>query len=146
MTTALRERMRHAVAAHSGAVPRPAAPPAPLLPPIDRILGGEWHETALGPVFTRDEWYALDHEHGALPLASLLDVPPGLLARLLGTDEAPHPSRLAFFDIETTGLSGGTGTYVVLAGLGTFEPDGFRMRQYFLADVGGELVDQLPSR
>jgi uncharacterized protein len=139
MTSALRERMRHAVGAHASAMPRPSAPP-PLIdrPPIDRILGGEWYETALGQVFVRDEWYALDHEHGQLPLRSALDVPAAPLARLLGAPEAPHPSRLAFFDIETTGLSGGTGTYVVLAGLGTFEPDGFRMRQYFLADVGGE--------
>ena len=30
-------------------------------------------------------------------------------------------ARLAFFDIETTGLAGGTGTYVVLAGLGSYE-------------------------
>ncbi len=138
MTAALRERLRHAVATHASAMPRPVAPAPVDLPPIDRILGGEWHETALGPVFVRDEWYALDHEHGALSLSSALDVPAELLARLLGAAEAPHPSRLAFFDIETTGLSGGTGTYVVLAGLGTYEPDGFRMRQYFLADVGGE--------
>src|SRR5512132_4425217 len=104
MTAALRERMRHAVAAHASAMPRPALPTAPELPPIDRILGGEWHQTALGPVFTRDEWYALDHEHGQLPLSAALDVPATPLARLLGAAEAPHPSRLAFFDIETTGL------------------------------------------
>src|SRR6185295_4954081 len=51
---------------------------------------------------------------------------------------------LAFFDIETTGLSGGTGSYIVLAGLGSYEraaagePLAFRMRQYFLADIAHE--------
>lgn len=138
MTAALRERMRAAVASHASAMPRPVVPEADGPPPIDRILGGDWHHTALGPVFARDEWYALDHRHGTLPLTAGLDVGVAPLALLLGAADAPHPSRLAFFDIETTGLSGGTGTYVVLAGLGTFEPDGFRMRQYFLADVAGE--------
>jgi len=139
MTAAVRERMRHAVAVHASVTARPGLPPPAAKPaPIERILGGSWHETSLGPVFSRDEWYPLDHEHGRLPLDALLDVPAAPLARLLGADEAPRPSRLAFFDIETTGLSGGTGTYVVLAGLGTFEPHGFRTRQYFLADVAGE--------
>jgi uncharacterized protein YprB with RNaseH-like and TPR domain len=137
MTAATRERMRHAVAVHASITPRLDAP-LPERPSIDRILGGEWHETSLGPVFARDEWYPLDHEHGRLSLNAVLDVPAAPLARLLGADEAPHPSRLAYFDIETTGLSGGTGTYVVLACLGTFEAYGFRTRQYFLADVAGE--------
>ena len=48
------------------------------------------------------------------------------------------PRRFGFFDIETTGLGGGTGTYIFLAGLGTFEDGGFRLRQYFLAGVEGE--------
>ena len=114
------------------------------MPPIAQILHGDWHETAHGPVFVRDEWFPLDHHHGALPLGSALDAAPEALRLLLGTDAAPHPSRLAFFDIETTGLSGGTGTYVVLAGLGTYEasepgdPPAFRMRQYFLADLAHE--------
>lgn len=139
MSTALRERMRHAVATHADAARTSARRAEPAsLPPIAQILRGDWHEPEYGPVFVRDEWYTLDHEHGALPLRSALGVEAAALARLLGAVEAPHPSRLAFFDIETTGLSGGTGTYIVLAGLGSFEDGAFRMRQYFLADVAQE--------
>jgi uncharacterized protein YprB with RNaseH-like and TPR domain len=135
--TALRDRLRHAVAQH--ALVRPPAPPLPReAPPIAEILRGDWHETPHGPVFVRDQWHPLDHAHGAVALGSALDVPETELARLLGAPAAPHASRLAFFDIETTGLSGGAGTYVVLAGLGSFEPDGFRVRQYFLADLAQE--------
>jgi len=135
--TALRDRLRHAVTQHAPV--RPQAPPLPReAPPIADILRGDWHQTAHGPVFVRDQWHAVDHAHGAVPLGDALDISEGELARLLGAPAAPHASRLAFFDIETTGLSGGTGTYVVLAGLGSFEPDGFRMRQYFLADVAQE--------
>ncbi|MBF6600824.1 MAG: ribonuclease H-like domain-containing protein [Dehalococcoidia bacterium] len=150
-------------------------------------------ETAHGPAFVRDRWFALEHRHGNLPLAAALELDPGALSCLLSgpsaqgdgrehgaggrraegggceptgeprsslrrqaagvcavaeTAAAPEPDlrppacgsrrRLGFFDIETTGLGGGTGTYVFLAGLGTFEDDGFRLRQYFLADVAGE--------
>ena len=41
-------------------------------------------------------------------------------------------------DVETTGLVGGTGTYVFLVGLGTFEDSAFHLRQFFLAGLGGE--------
>ena len=48
-------------------------------------------------------------------------------------------SRIVFFDIETTGLSGGAGMLAFLVGCGWFEPDGgFRVRQFFLAGPGGE--------
>jgi len=114
------------------------------LPPIEQILRGEWHETPHGPVFVRDEWFALDHAHGTHALGSALEADPAALAHLLRAERAPHPERYAFFDIETTGLSGGTGTYVVLAGLGTLErplpqePPAFRLRQYFLAGLQHE--------
>jgi uncharacterized protein YprB with RNaseH-like and TPR domain len=139
----LRDRL-HAIVADTPRV-RPQAPPlAPEPPPIAQIFRGDWHETQHGPVFVRDEWFPLDHMHGALPLASALDAAPAALRMLLGAEAAPDPNRLAFFDIETTGLAGGTGTYVVIAGLGTYEqespgePPAFRMRQYFLADIAHE--------
>ena len=132
-TAAVRDRLRHAVGQQAAAAPRPAAPVPEDLPPIAQILRGDWHETAEGPVFVRDDWFPLDHCHGTLPLAAALDAAPDSLAHLLGAIEAPDAARLAFFDIETTGLAGGTGTYVVLAGLGSYEDGAFRMRQYFLA-------------
>lgn len=139
----LHDRLRNVIAQHPAI--RPQAPPLPReMPPIAQILHGDWHETAHGPVFVRDEWFPLDHLHGALALSSALGAAPEALRLLLGAETAPHPSRLAFFDIETTGLAGGTGTYVVLAGLGSYEetesgsPPAFRMRQYFLADLAHE--------
>ncbi len=41
-----------------------------------------------------------------------------------------------FFDLETTGLSGGTGTYPFLLGFGVYEGEQFRIVQYFLPDFG----------
>jgi uncharacterized protein YprB with RNaseH-like and TPR domain len=43
-------------------------------------------------------------------------------------------SRTAFIDLETTGLSGGTGTYAFLIGLGHIELNQIVVRQYLLPD------------
>ena len=46
--------------------------------------------------------------------------------------------RALFLDTETTGLAGGTGTYVILLGLGWVEGDDFVVEQLFLRDFGEE--------
>lgn len=46
--------------------------------------------------------------------------------------------RLLFFDLETTGLSGGAGTYAFLVGCGAFDGAAFVTRQFFLRGYGEE--------
>jgi uncharacterized protein len=46
--------------------------------------------------------------------------------------------RLRFFDFETTGLSGGTGTVAFLAAVARSDGDGLSVRQLFLEDYPGE--------
>ncbi|MHB9151029.1 MAG: ribonuclease H-like domain-containing protein [Spirochaetales bacterium] len=46
--------------------------------------------------------------------------------------------RLSFFDLETTGLSGGTGTIAFLAAVGFFEGGDFLVTQVFMDDFPGE--------
>ncbi len=46
--------------------------------------------------------------------------------------------RLRFFDLETTGLSGGTGTLAFLAAVGRIEGEDFALTQLFLEDFPGE--------
>lgn len=48
------------------------------------------------------------------------------------------PERMAFVDIETTSLQGGSGTVAFLIGVGRFEADGFCVRQYFMEDFDQE--------
>ena len=45
---------------------------------------------------------------------------------------------MVFFDIETTGLSGGAGTLAFLVGCGWFDDADSRVRQFFLAGPAGE--------
>ncbi len=56
--------------------------------------------------------------------------------------ESLHSCNLVFFDLETTGLSGGSGTIAFLAAFGGSVPVPggriFEIRQYFLADYPGE--------
>jgi uncharacterized protein YprB with RNaseH-like and TPR domain len=59
-------------------------------------------------------------------------------ARGENADRADLAPRLLFFDLETTGLSGGAGTCAFLIGYGWFEGDAFRTRQYFLGGYGHE--------
>ena len=50
----------------------------------------------------------------------------------------PDPGRFAYVDTETTGLSGGAGTYVFTAAVATPIDCGLRIAQVFLPDPGAE--------
>lgn len=55
---------------------------------------------------------------------------------LTGVTWRPH--QLVFFDVETTGLSGGAGNVAFLAGFGRLSSEGISLHQVFLADYPGE--------
>lgn len=59
----------------------------------------------------------------------------------------PATGPLLFFDLETTGLSGGAGTLAFLVGCGFFDADGFHTRQLFLSgyEAERELLDALAA-
>ncbi len=128
----LRDRVRAALGP-SLAATRPREEPKPL-PPLDTILKGEWIETPDGPAFVRDEWFPRDHAHGRFAIGGALERPDALAA-IAGGQTVRNP---AFLDIETTGLAVGTGTLAFIVGVGAFFAEGFRVRQYFLADVARE--------
>ncbi|MFN8475216.1 MAG: ribonuclease H-like domain-containing protein [Anaerolineae bacterium] len=119
----------------------PAAPPAPPRSirhrqDISDVVVGSDLETPHGACFVAETHYA---EHGGLPVGAPLPL-AGLLPRLLRDDALGRVDlrRAVFLDVETTGLSGGTGTFAFLVGIGTFEGDTFRVRQFFMRDPGAE--------
>src|SRR5438552_4878211 len=150
-TRSLRDRLREL-----GAL-KPAEPPIetplpepehlPYVPPesapepgVEEYLPGFWQDTPYGRIFVVEQRYELDHLHGAIPLGRTLDAPGHLVARL-GHNELLREvvaERILYLDTETTGLSGGTGTYAFLVGIGHFVDGGFRLRQYFQTDFGQE--------
>lgn len=92
-----------------------------------------------GPIHYREVRYGPDYRYGALPPAALLDRyarPPTVIA-----GEAMQNLAFAdalFLDTETTGLSGGAGTYVFLIGAARFLDGQFVLRQFFLQDLSEE--------
>jgi len=75
------------------------------------------------------------------PLKSIKSLPEALaiLVPDLAGRELPSVQDLVFFDLETTGLSGGAGTMAFLAAFGKIRENGkLRITQYLLLDYPGE--------
>jgi uncharacterized protein YprB with RNaseH-like and TPR domain len=109
---------------------------------IDQALPGRWHDTDEGPCFAVERRFPVGQLRGPVHLGSVLHTRPSMLwdacrASVLRDIDA---RRLLFLDTETTGLSGGTGTYVFLVGVAFFSESGDEvvLRQYFLSDVSAE--------
>jgi len=95
---------------------------------------GREEETAFGRCYLRELIFPPGHKHGSSTLSGILSCHGpelALPARDSGLNSF-NPQRSLFLDIETTGLSGGTGTWAFLIGLGWFTDDHFLLRQYFL--------------
>ena len=114
--------------------------PTPLGPRGSASLPGEEVATTYGAAFRLQRSFPSDHPHGLGRLDDLL-----AFDTLLAADVARQPAladtrieRLLFLDTETTGLAGGAGTLAFLVGVGSFTPEGFRLRQYFLRDPAEE--------
>jgi uncharacterized protein len=58
------------------------------------------------------------------------------------------PAKWLFLDTETTGLAGGTGTYVFLVGLAWWDAGGLQIEQFFMRDFSEEhsLLHELAAR
>ncbi len=135
----LAERLRRLGYAPAAAPPR-AAPGRGV--PIDQVVRGAYRDTPHGRCFVAKATYSLRHEHGGVALGDLLALScaaPSSLTRLPPSEELDW-RQAAFLDTETTGLAGGTGTYVFLVGLGYVEADHFHVEQYFMCDYGEELA------
>ena len=52
--------------------------------------------------------------------------------------ESVDPHKLLFFDTETTGLAGGTGTRAFMIGAADWHQDGLRVRQLLMTTMAGE--------
>jgi len=100
------------------------------------VLGGEW-QGACYVVERRYEpsrWYGRE-QVGAI--STRLSDAAGEAALVAGGSPACPP--FVFFDLETTGLAGGAGTYAFLVGCGRCEADGaFVTRQFLLVRHGDE--------
>ncbi len=124
---------------------RDLPPPRPRKPyPIQRVVPGRFQETPYGEVYVVEERHPLEQQHGCATLQ--ITAPLHLIAEWAGEPrlaeigedlvrigEGLRPS-FAFLDTETTGLSGGTGTYAFLVGVGRYDDQEFHLAQFFMRD------------
>ena len=108
--------------------------------PIEQLVKGEIVSTPNGETFQTEEYYPLDFQYGEITLGEILNIPT-YPAHLLSRDPRLKELDLRktlFLDTETTGLTGGTGTFAFMVGLGFFREDGFLIRQLFMRDYSEE--------
>ena len=108
--------------------------------PIERLVKGEIVPTPDGETFQAKEYFPPEYRCGEMALGEILNISTSA-AHLLSGDERLRGfdlQKTLFLDTETTGLSGGTGTFVFMVGLGFFQGDGFLIRQLFTRDYSEE--------
>jgi hypothetical protein len=99
------------------------------------------------PVRIIENGFVLGASYGQIPISMGLQVPPSILG-FLSRESAFDGLDLAsavFLDLETTGLSGGTGTVPFLVGLAYYRDDRFKVTQFFLDDMAeeGRLIEEI---
>lgn len=114
------------------------APPKPAQPSIDSIVAGSFLPTPRGDVFAAEQTYPKDYIYGASPILSSL--PLSFISQWANDSQVSSlsVSKFAFLDTETSGLSGGTGTYAFLVGAARFIGDQFVLKQFFMRDPAEE--------
>ncbi len=117
---------------------KPAARPTQTAYSIETVVSGSDLTTAFGQAFYTREQYPSDYLHGRIRLCTQrrMDV----LAAWSGSSRITQPDgqNIIFLDTETSGLSGGTGTYAFLIGIGYNTAEGFELVQLFMRDPGQE--------
>src|SRR5438046_2559061 len=98
---------------------------------LARILGATKRTNQYGDYLSLRCWCAEPPQYS-----------PDLRALKLLMPEAPHeiadPEQWLFLDTETTGLSGGSGTYAFLVGIAWWEGGGLEIEQFFLREQSEE--------
>jgi uncharacterized protein YprB with RNaseH-like and TPR domain len=108
--------------------------------PIEQLVKGEVISTPEGEAFLTKEHFPAYYRYGEMALVDILSIPT-YPAHLLSKDERLKEldfRKALFLDTETTGLSGGTGTFAFMVGLGFFQEDKFLIRQFFMRDYSEE--------
>lgn len=136
----LRRRIEGIMSRREPTAPRPVRPARPVPHDLSYALGGEEIRGSFGACHFIRNRHAGDSRHGHSLIRDCMqiDMP---IAALMGSQ--PQLARLApkdalFLDTETTGLSGGTGTFPFLVGLGWFEEHDFITCQLLSRDFSEE--------
>lgn len=114
-----------------------------LLEGLRDLTGGEIVAGRKGVLLRVERILPLNYRHGSVSLQGMWEDGSRHVETLFPavrdhTAGLPLPGDLLFFDIETTGLSGGAGTYLFLAGFLRPTDEGFRLVQLFMHSLSSE--------
>jgi len=112
--------------------------PKPDSHPIDSVVTGTYISTPRGDVFAAEQEYPQDHVFGVSPLVSSFD---RSIISQWAKDSRVHQlplEKFVFLDTETSGLSGGTGTYAFMVGVARFIDGQYVLKQFFMRDPAEE--------
>ena len=101
---------------------------------LEQTLLGHPLINSQGETFIVETHYPLEYQQGRVGLWSTAEL--RMMSAWAGNIKLAQlsPQSYAFLDTETTGLSGGTGTYAFLVGIARFEDDEFHLAQFFMRD------------
>lgn len=107
-------------------------------PELENVFGGRWLNTQRGQVLIVEQRHSAEARHGQTPIRPTASF--ANLAAWAGDDRLGQLdlSQFAFLDTETSGLSGGTGTYAFMVGAGRFVDGEFRLALFFMPDPADE--------
>ncbi len=113
-------------------------PPKPETHTIESVVAGIFVSTPRGDAFITEQVFGEDYLHGDISPYS--NFPLSFISQWANDPRiAKMPiHKFAFLDTETSGLSGGTGTYAFLVGAARFVDGKFVLRQFFLRDPSEE--------
>ncbi|MBI3167807.1 MAG: ribonuclease H-like domain-containing protein [Chloroflexi bacterium] len=113
-------------------------PPQPERRSIDLVVAGNFIASPRGETFVAEQIYDSTYRHGRFSPFSTF--PLSVISQWTNdprVNQLPI-TKFAFLDTETSGVSGGTGTYAFLVGAARFVDGAFTLKQFFLRDPAEE--------
>jgi len=104
---------------------------------LEEIISAEVVNNSQGSFLVRNDFYPFGYQHGHIVFTnSILSERINQAAKL---QQSGIPlNSLLFLDTETSGLSGGSGSFAFLIGIGSFTELGFHLQQFIIRDPAEE--------
>lgn len=104
---------------------------------LEEIISADVIHNSQGSFLVRNEFYPFGYKHGSVMFTDIALSERINQAAKLQRSCVPLNSLL-FLDTETSGLSGGSGSFAFLIGIGTFTDLGFNLKQFIIRDPAEE--------
>jgi uncharacterized protein len=105
---------------------------------LAQLLGAQANRNRYGEHLSFRQWYATPEMCSPDARSLSLLLPQGTLDAGVVAKSAVDPEQWLFLDTETTGITGGTGTYAFMVGIAWWDSGGLQVEQFFMRDLDEE--------